>query len=358
MPLVAAFSLLVELASFLVIDLIRNRGKMSRKLLLRMIPGVSGIVLIVLEAALGRNLDVEKLLTDLVLVSCCLVMYPCSFEKPSLPFKASCLASCLGIAMVVFFSMVAPGYSSSRSGRIVYPFILEAILLASYFVTVAVRRFKGIRLFFRSAAVWQNVEDYARFLYSVVFLCLCLLSQGAMLIPGDLGLVVRTLSFLMLMAIYAPLYLRAMTGRTFFLGAETEDRIKDMIKGNLRTSYIDKADENRKMNNLYRRVMNYMTEEKPYLDPSFCMNDLAEKVYSNKLYLSRTINVLSGRNFRQFINYYRIQYAIGLFRKDPHLKVSEAAQMSGFNSAVSFNMAFKVNMGKTPSEWLQEYIYG
>lgn len=111
------------------------------------------------------------------------------------------------------------------------------------------------------------------------------------------------------------------------------------------------------MNNLYNRVMLFMNEKKPFLDPSFHMEDLAEELYSNKLYLSRTINILSGRNFRQFVNYHRVQYAISLFKKDPRLKVGEAASMSGFHSTVSFNMAFKVNTGRTPSEWLQEHSY-
>lgn len=135
----------------------------------------------------------------------------------------------------------------------------------------------------------------------------------------------------------------------------TERKVKDIIKGNLRTSFIDKAEEDKKMNNLYSRVMLYMNEKQPFLDPDFRMENMAEDLYSNKLYLSRTINLLSGRNFRQFLNYHRIQYAISLFKKDPRLKVGEVASMSGFNSAVSFNMAFKVNMGKTPSEWLNEH---
>ena len=85
------------------------------------------------------------------------------------------------------------------------------------------------------------------------------------------------------------------------------------------------------------------------------MEDMAEHLYSNKLYLSRTINLLSGRNFRQFVNYHRVQYAMSLFKKDPRLKVAEAATMSGFHSTVSFNMSFKVNTGRTPSEWIQEH---
>lgn len=164
-------------------------------------------------------------------------------------------------------------------------------------------------------------------------------------------------SLLSYMVLYAILYMRDMTGRTFVLNQDTERKIKEIIKGNLRTSFVDKAEEDKKMNNLYNRVMLFMNEKKPFLDPSFHMEDLAEELYSNKLYLSRTINILSGRNFRQFVNYHRVQYAISLFKKDPRLKVGEAASMSGFHSTVSFNMAFKVNTGRTPSEWLQEHSY-
>lgn len=77
---------------------------------------------------------------------------------------------------------------------------------------------------------------------------------------------------------------------------------------------------------------------------------------TNKLYLSRTINILSGRNFRQFVNYYRIQRAMELFKEDPRLKVCEVSEMSGFHTSVSFNMSFKVNTGKTPTEWLNSYM--
>ena len=49
----------------------------------------------------------------------------------------------------------------------------------------------------------------------------------------------------MYLALYAILYLRAMTGRTYVINRATEKRIKDIIKGNLRTSYIEKADEDR-----------------------------------------------------------------------------------------------------------------
>jgi len=162
----------------------------------------------------------------------------------------------------------------------------------------------------------------------------------------------------MYQALYAVLFLRAMSGRTYMLGRMTENRIKDIIKGNLRTSYVDKAEEDMKMNNLYKRVVMYMEEKKPYLNQGFDMAKMADKLFTNKLYLSKTINLLSGRNFRQFVNYYRVRRAMELFKQDPKLKIGEVSEMCGFHSAVTFNMSFKVNTGKTPSEWLNAYTSG
>ena len=63
----------------------------------------------------------------------------------------------------------------------------------------------------------------------------------------------------------------------------------------------------------------------------------------------------SGRNFRQFVNYFRVRYGAELIRKDPTLRLISVAQMCGFRTTQSFNAAFKVNMGETPSQY-QERI--
>ena len=53
--------------------------------------------------------------------------------------------------------------------------------------------------------------------------------------------------------------------------------------------------------------------------------------------------------FSQFVNYFRVRYGAELLRKDPSLRLISVAQMCGFHSSPSFNTAFKVNMGVTPS---------
>lgn len=355
MSIVFAFILIAECLAFLLYDLSKNHMRLSRHLFIRLMAGFTGVALVTLDLIKSGPVDPRYLALDIAAAVEILLFYPCSYEKPGASFTAVLvLEATLLISLV--FSLIAPsGFRSFRSERIIFSHIVVLTVFASYFLFASAKRFSGIRLFFRNSAVWHSLEDYSRFIYSLSFLGLGIISLCSVLLPGDAGVVMAACSVVFYMGLFAILYLRDMTGRTFVLPKNTEKKVKDIIKGNLRTSFIDKAEEDKKMNNLYNRVMLYMNEKKPYLEPDFHMEDLAEALYSNKLYLSRTINILSGRNFRQFVNYHRIQYAISLFKKDPRLKVAEVASMCGFNSAVSFNMAFKVNTNKTPTEWLREH---
>ena len=102
---------------------------------------------------------------------------------------------------------------------------------------------------------------------------------------------------------------------------------------------------------LYDRCCRYMTEHRPFLVESFSLQDLAGAVYTNKGYLSKVINRFSGRNFRQYVNYYRVMYAMELYRNNMSLRVSDLSQLSGFHSTTSFFQSFKIVMGEPPSHW-------
>ena len=102
---------------------------------------------------------------------------------------------------------------------------------------------------------------------------------------------------------------------------------------------------------LYDKVCRYMTEHKPFLVESFSLQDLANALYTNRVYLSKTINHYSGKNFRQYLNYYRVMYAMDLFRNNMSLRVSELSELSGFHSPTSFFQSFRRVMGEAPSQW-------
>jgi AraC-like DNA-binding protein len=92
-------------------------------------------------------------------------------------------------------------------------------------------------------------------------------------------------------------------------------------------------------------------EEKLYTDNSITLNILAEKLKTNRTYLSREINKKYQCNFNQLINKYRIKEArkILLTEKYKNYTIEGIAQEVGFNSKSSFNAAFKSYTGITPS---------
>lgn len=102
---------------------------------------------------------------------------------------------------------------------------------------------------------------------------------------------------------------------------------------------------------LYDRCCRYMADRKPFLVESFSLGDLSNALFTNKVYLSKTINYYSGKNFRNYINYYRVMYAMELFRKNKSLRVSELGHLAGFRSNTTFNVAFKLVMEESPSTW-------
>ena len=102
---------------------------------------------------------------------------------------------------------------------------------------------------------------------------------------------------------------------------------------------------------LYDRCCRFMMERRPFLVSSFSLEDLANALFTNRLYLSKTINRFSGKNFRKYVNYYRIMYAMELFQENKSLRILDLAQLSGFHTETSFYQSFVSVMGEPPSHW-------
>ena len=106
---------------------------------------------------------------------------------------------------------------------------------------------------------------------------------------------------------------------------------------------------------VYEKISNYFETEKPYLQCGLTIDDVAHELGTNKSYVAKAVRVYSGRNFCQYVNAYRVNYAISLFKKDPTLRMTELSSLSGFNSPTSFSIAFKVVKNMPPGEWLRRY---
>jgi AraC-like DNA-binding protein len=96
-----------------------------------------------------------------------------------------------------------------------------------------------------------------------------------------------------------------------------------------------------------------METEKPFLNPSLSLNELASKIKISPRYLSELINRAFNQKFFDFINSYRIEEAKKMltYDSDERRTVLEVLYDSGFNSKSAFNNAFKRNTGITPTEY-------
>lgn len=88
--------------------------------------------------------------------------------------------------------------------------------------------------------------------------------------------------------------------------------------------------------------------------------DLNLASFSNKLnekeYLvSQVINTLYHKNFQDFINEHRVDYAKKLLTENPDYKIVHVALDCGYKSTVTFNRQFKKHTGMTPTEFKNSF---
>lgn len=102
------------------------------------------------------------------------------------------------------------------------------------------------------------------------------------------------------------------------------------------------------------RLINYFESEKPYLSKDISMQEVAMRLFTNKSYLSKTINMEMNKNFRELVNYFRVKEAMRIFSASPDMSMNELRDRSGFNNNASFTSAFKLNTGCTPGEWCRD----
>jgi AraC-like DNA-binding protein len=113
-------------------------------------------------------------------------------------------------------------------------------------------------------------------------------------------------------------------------------------------------DEN-KRNELKERVLSVMNDTETICDHDFSIVKLAMLIDSKEEIVSEFINTEYNKNFRSFLNYYRIEEA-KLLLSDPenaNLTIESIAQMVGFKSRNNFRVVFKEFTGLTPSAFLE-----
>lgn len=113
------------------------------------------------------------------------------------------------------------------------------------------------------------------------------------------------------------------------------------------------AKNQKEHNSALLKLREYMVEEKPFLNPSLTIQEVSKDIQIPMRELSVLINHHLEQHFYDFVNNYRIEYAMDILNDASKNKVTvlEILYAAGFNSKSSFNTAFKKYTGHTPTEY-------
>lgn len=138
------------------------------------------------------------------------------------------------------------------------------------------------------------------------------------------------------------------------------DRNNDLVEAeskatheNINTPKIEEKTENdTEHEELLDKIKAVMCDENVFCNPEFSLGMLARLTQSNTNYVSQAINTRYNKNFRTFVNEYRIKVAMKRMKnndKYSNYSIQGISESVGYKSASNFIAAFKKMTGMTPS---------
>jgi AraC-like DNA-binding protein len=159
-----------------------------------------------------------------------------------------------------------------------------------------------------------------------------------------LGLVVFLIIFLLL--IHNP---RILYGHILVSLGENSKVVESKSKKELAVSTSLKNDKELEF---ITCMKNYLIYEKPFLNSSYRVMDLANYFQIPTHQCSALINKHIGKNFKDWINHYRVEHFIKSYpKKSQKITVDAIAFESGFSSVTTFYRVFKKETGKMPIQY-------
>ena len=114
----------------------------------------------------------------------------------------------------------------------------------------------------------------------------------------------------------------------------------------------------KQVNDLTDKIMQYLKDKKPYLNPDYCLQMMVDDLNISRQKLSYVINIGQHKNFYKLINEFRVTEVKEKLQDSHynHYTVLAIGLDSGFNSKTSFNRIFKDETDLTPTEFRNKYI--
>ncbi|RNL52136.1 helix-turn-helix domain-containing protein [Pedobacter jejuensis] len=154
-------------------------------------------------------------------------------------------------------------------------------------------------------------------------------------------------------AVYLPLY--KIQFNPMLLSGFDEEQLTSITESSESTIALNEplvVDE--KMIALKMALMQLMEKEFLFERSDLTLSEVAKKLHTNAVVLSRAVNQQFGLNFNDYINQYRVNAVIERlslpeFKNQTLLAIAFDA---GFNSKATFNRSFKKFTGKNPKDFL------
>lgn len=305
--------------------------------------------LVVFDLSVGGDDIGLRLVSDLLLVLIPLSLISSSLWTTSASLNVVRVAAVVMSLLGMYYLLCAVSLAELIPTEIYRVVIIILVtLLVLLFMLGIWFRVREIRAVMQSGNVWSSIS----FVVDAVYVVLVLLEVAVLLSLVDEIPILSCVTVILLCGTVASYGMRIACDSLFIFMRSHERTIIESLKISPVEAVALGPDDIYK--DIYERVVEYFENEKPYLNGDLTINDIVSVVYTNKLYISRAISQHTGRNFCQFVNYYRVMYSVECFRNNPELKVTELWSMCGFNTIVSYNMAFKLFMGENPSDWCRK----
>lgn len=108
---------------------------------------------------------------------------------------------------------------------------------------------------------------------------------------------------------------------------------------------------NEAYHSIFQELDKLITSNQWFLQSRLTLSDISNLTGLQTRDISRSINVITGKSFNEYINNYRVEYVCALLKSKAQKSLSDIAAEAGFSSKASFNKVFKQISGVTPTEY-------
>ncbi len=143
-----------------------------------------------------------------------------------------------------------------------------------------------------------------------------------------------------------------------FMSLPHNAKVKHLEETEGRTKYKKSGLTEEKRQSIKEKLLGLMRKEKVFTDPELTIGKLSNLLGESQNHVSQVINEEFKKNFYEFVNGYRIEYAKELLVSEKHKNESilSIAYEVGFQSKSTFNAVFKKLNNTTPSNFRKNYF--